>query len=88
LEVIQLLVERRVDINIHDAALFSAAFSGSLGIIRILLDKEMSVDLTNAEDSTLLNLSAVTGNLEAMKAYVERGAPLNSYNKDGASPLL
>jgi len=92
LEVIQLIVERRADINVrnakHDAALFSAAVSGSLEIIRILLDKGMSVDLTNAEDSTLLHLSAVTGNLEAMKAHVERGAPLHNANKDGATPLL
>jgi ankyrin repeat protein len=57
-------------------------------IIKILLDRGMSVDLTNAEDSTLLHFSAVTGNLEAMKAYVEGGAPLNSYNEDGATPLL
>ena len=48
----------------------------------------MSVDLTNTEDSTLLHLSAVTGNLEAMKAHVERGASLNNANKDGRTPLL
>jgi ankyrin repeat protein len=48
----------------------------------------MYVDLINAEDSTLLHLSAVTGNLVAMKAHVERGAPLNNTNKDGATLLL
>ena len=57
-------------------------------IIKILLDTGMSVDLTNAEDSTLLHLSTVTGNLEAMKAHVERGAPLHNANKYGATPLL
>jgi ankyrin repeat protein len=57
-------------------------------IIKILLDKGMSVDLTNAEDSTLLHLKAVTDNLEAMKAHVGRGAPLNNANKDGATLLL
>jgi len=48
----------------------------------------MSVDLTNTEDSTLLHLSAVTGNLEAMTAHVKRGASLNNANKDGPTPLL
>ena len=57
-------------------------------IIKILLDTGMSVDLTNAEESTVVHLSAVTGNLEAMKAHVERGAPLNNANKDGTTPLL
>jgi ankyrin repeat protein len=61
---------------------------GSLEIIGILLDRGMSVDFTNAEDSTLLHLSAIIGNLEAMKAHVERGAPLNNTNKDGATQLL
>jgi ankyrin repeat protein len=67
---------------------FSATISESLEIIRILLNRGMSVDLTNAEDSTPLHLSAVTGNLEAVKARIERGAPLNNANKDGATPLL
>jgi ankyrin repeat protein len=57
-------------------------------IIRILLDKEIYVDLTNAEESVPLHLSALTGNLEATKVCVKRGAPLNNANKDGATPLL
>jgi ankyrin repeat protein len=57
-------------------------------IIKILLDRGMSVDFTNEEDSTLLHLSAVPSNLEAVKAHVERGAPLNNANKDGSTPLL
>jgi ankyrin repeat protein len=61
---------------------------GSLETIRILLDKGMYVDLTNAEDSTPLHVSAVTDNLEAMKAHVERGAPLNNDNKGGTTLLL
>jgi ankyrin repeat protein len=54
-------------------------------IIKILLDKGMSVDLTNAEDSMLLHLSALTGNLEATKALVKKGAPLNNANKNDAT---
>ena len=53
---------------------------GSVEIISILLDKGMYVNLTNAEKSMQLHLSALIGNLEATKALVERGAPLNSAN--------
>ena len=56
-------------------------------IIKILLDKGMS-DLTNVEDSTPLHLSALIGNLEAMKTICERDAPLNNAAKDGKTPFL
>jgi len=73
-EVIQILVERRADINIrnakHDTALHSAALCGSVGIIKILLDKGMSVHTTNAEVSTPLHYTALNGNLESTKCLV------------------
>jgi ankyrin repeat protein len=56
-------------------------------IIKILLDKGMSVDMTNADDSIPLHFSAKNGNLEATKALVERGAALNNANRNGASPM-
>ena len=48
----------------------------------------MYVDLTNAENSMPLHLLALTGKLEATKALVDTGAPLNNANKNGATPLL
>jgi len=48
----------------------------------------MSADLKNANDSRPLHFSASKGNLEAKKALVERGAPLNNANKNSASPLI
>jgi len=39
-------------------------------IIKILLGKEMCVDLTNGYDSTPVHVSAEFGNLEAMKNFV------------------
>jgi len=73
-EVFCYLTEIAADINIPDTrkntALHNAAFSDNLEIISILLDKGMYVDLTNAENSMPLHLSALTGNLEAMKALV------------------
>jgi ankyrin repeat protein len=40
--------------------------------IKILLDKGMSVDLTNAEDFMPLHLLASEGNLKVTKALFER----------------
>jgi ankyrin repeat protein len=57
-------------------------------IIKILLDKGMSVDLTNADDYMPLHFSASKSNLEAMRGLVETGAPLSNTNKDGETPLL
>jgi len=56
-------------------------------IINILLDKEMSVDLTNANGSTPLHLSVLHGNLEATKTLVDRGAAINNVNKFGDTAL-
>jgi ankyrin repeat protein len=48
----------------------------------------MSIALTNVEDCTPLHFSALNVNLEATKALVERGAPLNNINKLGDTPLF
>jgi ankyrin repeat protein len=83
---------RAADINIRDAnnntALHLAAESGSLDIIKLLLDKGVSVNLTNRDDSTPLHVSAKFGHLEATKALFERGAAVDSTNKYGDTPLM
>jgi len=56
--------------------------------MKLLLDKGMFVELTNTTDSTPLHFSAYYGSLEATKALVKRGTPLNNANKDDATPLL
>ena len=68
-------------------ALHIAGFSDTAEIIKILLHKGMSVDLTNTEDSKPLHLSALIGNLET-KVLRKRGAPLNNADKDGETPLF
>jgi len=96
IEVFRYLTEIGADINIPDTkkkkkkktALHNAAFLDIVEIINILLDKGMSVDLTNAKNSTLLHLSALIGNLEATKTLCERGPPLNNAHKDGETPLF
>jgi ankyrin repeat protein len=50
-----------------NTALHCAAISDSVKIINILQDKGMSVDMTNADDSTPLHFSANNGKLKATK---------------------
>jgi len=48
----------------------------------------MCVNLTNTQDSTPLHFSAQFGYLEATKALLERGAAINSTDKNGDTPLM
>ena len=64
--------------TVKETALHNAAVLDIVEIIKSLLDKGMSFDLTNAENSMLLHLSALISNLEATKALCKRGAPLMS----------
>lgn len=51
-----------------------------MDIIKLLLEKGRSVNLTNTRNNTPLHLSAVYGNLEATETLVRRGAALNAIN--------
>jgi ankyrin repeat protein len=74
-EVVRLTVNKGVDIRIRNAnnnnnnntALHLATESGSVNIINLLLDKGMSVNLSNTSDSTPLHYSAQFGHLKATK---------------------
>jgi len=94
LEFFRYLTEKGADINVPNAkhnnntAVHYAAASGSVDIIKLLLDKRMSVNLTNTEDSTPLHITAEFGHLEATKALVERGAAINNTNEYGATALM
>jgi len=72
----------------NGTALHYAAESGSVDIIKLLLDNGMSVNLTNTNNCTPLHVSAQCGNPEATKTLVERGGAINSTNKYGVTPLM
>jgi ankyrin repeat protein len=71
----------------NKTALHDAAKSDSVDIIKLLLDKGMSVNLANADDSTPLHDSAAFGHLAATKTFVERGSAINTH-KHGNTPLI
>ena len=56
-----------------------------MDIIKLLLDKGMSVNLTDTDDSTPLHVSAQFGHLEATHAFAERGAAVNNAEKYAVS---
>jgi len=62
LEIVRYLIERGVDINNSDnnsiTALHHAVESESVDIIKLLPDKEMSINLTNTYNNTPLHVSA------------------------------
>ena len=63
------------------------SISSSVDIIKLLLHKEISVNLTNIYDDIPLHFSAHFGQLEASKSLVERDAAINNTNVDSDSPL-
>jgi ankyrin repeat protein len=72
----------------YNTPLHYAAESGSMNFIKSLLDKRMSVNLTNKNISTQLHVSAQSGNSEATKTLVGRGGAINSTNKYGVNLLM
>jgi len=86
LEISRYLTEMGADINIRDAKhnntdLYYAAKSDSVDIIELLLNKGISVNMTNIQGSTPLHYSAQFGHVEATNALVERGAAVNNIDE-------
>jgi ankyrin repeat protein len=61
-----------------------AAKSGSVDIIKLLLDKGISLNLTK----TPLHFSAQFDHLEATKMLVDRGTAINKINRNSKTPLM
>jgi ankyrin repeat protein len=59
-----------------------------MAIINLLLDKGMSVKVTNTHGYTWLYFSVAFGNLEATNTSVERGADINTSNIEGNTTLM
>jgi len=59
-----------------------------VGIIKLLLDKETSVNLINTGDSILFYVSAQFSHLKATKILVEEIAAIYNTNKYDFTPLM
>jgi ankyrin repeat protein len=84
--------DESVSVVIHAAnrkkALHYAVLSCSVDIIYLLLDKGMSVNLTDTDESTPLHVSLEFGHLNATKISVLNGAAINYPNNDFRTPLM
>lgn len=92
-DVVGLLLERGADAEAIDEALVSAARSGRLEILRILLDKGVDVKLVGSEalmraaSSTTLGASEKQLN-DVVRFLIELGADPNATNEEGWTALL
>jgi len=74
--------------NNNNTALHLSDKSSSVDIIKLLLDKGMSVNLTNTNDSAPRHVFAQFGHLDATKTLVDKGAAINFTDSDDNTPLV
>ena len=67
--------------------LMSAAYWGNVNNVRILLDKNASVNLINGKRETALWFAADQGNTECLELLLDAGAPANLASSSG-TPLM
>ena len=90
LEVTRFLIERGADVNCCDkgeTALHSAARSGHLDIVRLLLNFGIGVQDRTAEDETPLILASAGGHEEVSRFLIERQADVNSVSNGSWTSL-
>ena len=75
----------------HHNHLTVTALSGmrnQAAILKLLLDKNVAVDIRGYNDNTALIEASFIGNLECMKLLIAKGADLNAKNVKGNTPLI
>jgi len=68
--------------------LFNAIHAGHAEIIALLLDKDASVTLANADGDTPLHRAAQSGDLPTVKLLFEHNAFVDTRNRRGETPLF
>lgn len=71
----------------REEALFAAARDGNLEIVKLLLTRDMDVNMKNAFGSTLLKWAA-EGDAALVKYLIEKGADVNVADNEGITPLM
>jgi ankyrin repeat protein len=71
----------------REEALFAAARDGSQEVVKLLLTKDMDVNMKNAHGSTLLKWAAA-GDAALVKYLIEKGADVNLADNEGVTPLM
>lgn len=97
-EIVQLLLNYGADPNIKnnqaEAVLTSRTENGEWNIVRVLLDSNPNINITNSTGKTALMISATTMDATghpsdgAARMFIEYGANLNIQDNDGNTALI
>lgn len=87
-----LLTELYINVHItgcsaHMTALYTAAESGKIDCLTMLLNCGANPNQATSEGSTALHIAAQNGHIDCVKALIAAGANLNQTNKSGVTPL-
>ena len=69
-------------------ALFDAARSRNLAVVRLLLDAGADVNTATKRRETVLGVAAMQGSEDIVNLLLERGAEVNVRDERGYSPLM
>ncbi|MBA4389946.1 MAG: hypothetical protein C0399_03310 [Syntrophus sp. (in: bacteria)] len=84
--IVRTLVKNNGNFNKQEA-LFSAVMAGNLEIVKLLLTKDMDVNMRGFASGTALMLAA-DGDIALVKFLVERGADVNVKDDEGETALM
>lgn len=90
--ILELLLDRGVDINVADiagtTALIAAAKNGDIESIRVLLSHKANIEQKDAGGDTALIYATTKGHLPVVKLLVDSGANVNAIGFLGRTPLM
>ena len=69
------------------AALHAASAGGHLDIMKLLLDYDADIDLTDQENMTPLHYAVISGGKEAVSLLLKNGADTSIKTKEGKTAL-
>ncbi|KAF9767346.1 hypothetical protein IL306_000105 [Fusarium sp. DS 682] len=72
----------------HDSVLHSAARSGTVESIKLLVDNGANLQELNSYNNTPLHVAAAFGSLEVVKCLLEYGARPDALNESDCNPLM
>ena len=87
LEIIDILIDRGVDVNSSDYALHLAIEYANLQVIDLLLDRGANIDRLDCNGCTPILLSTSDGNEEISVRLIRRCADINIANYLGLKPI-
>jgi ankyrin repeat protein len=90
-EIVQLLIEKGIDINQTDEdgrnALHWASANGHKEIVQLLIEKGIDINQTDEDGENALHLATSNGHKEIVQLIIEKGIDINQTDGDGENAL-